>query len=369
MNFIERNFISLLASGAFGVDSNVEPLSYWKWRRLYQMSLMHGVSALVFDGIERHQDDAFANVPQDLLDMWRKKTEEVERDNDRVNVATAELIRSLHKEKLRPILLKGQAVAELYPNPKHRTGGDCDLFFPYEDHAKKADEWAQANASHVERQDRYTLSYRWQDIAVENHHKMQRLTNFFLNRRLQTVIDREIRCCDSTYLHLDSTRIETLPPTLNLLIAMVRIARYVLNNGLKMKQLIDLGMMLRTIGANVDFVKLQNWIDYLHMRRIVTFEASLLISLFDFSEDELPFYDRRLSSTVSSQTDDLLAFDNSYSGEWYFTQGKNIFVKSNNSKAMLWQMKHCMNYFRYYPSEMTTNIVHNFAHSMSNIEE
>lgn len=369
MDIIERNFIRLLRSGTFGNDEPIMPMSHWKWTRLYQMSLMHGVSALVHDGIMKRKGDIFLNISEDLMEVWKNNTSEVENDNHRMSTLTAELLQIFQKEKLRPILLKGQAIALLYPVPNHRTGGDCDIFFPYEPQANKADNWAESNGKSVERQDRYTLPYTWKGMAVENHQKIQRLTNAFLNHRLQNIIDREIRCCDSTYVTIEGKRIETLPHTLNLLVSITRIARYILNDGVKLKQLIDLGMMLRTIGAHVDFVKLQQWIESLHLQRIATLEASLLIELFGFSEDELPFYLPHLATNIQSIVEELLQFDSSHTDEWYFTQGKNIFVKSNNSKAMLWQMKHTARYFRYYPSEMTTNFIKNFSHTLSHIEE
>lgn len=359
----------LLRSGTFGDDEPVEPMSHWKWRRLYQLSLMHGVSALVHDGIKQRADDIFVNISDDLMQVWQKNTSEVEADNLRMNNLTAELLQIFQKEKLRPILLKGQAIALLYPIPNHRTGGDCDIFFPYEPQANKADSWAEANGTPASRQDRYTLPYTWKGMAVENHQRMQRLTNAILNRRLQSIIESEIRCCDSTYVKIADIRIETLPPTLNLLIEITRIARYIINDGVRLKQLIDLGMMLRTIGAHVDFVKLQEWLNRLHLQRIATLEASLLIELLGFSDDELPFYLPHLATNTASTAEELLQFDSSHTDEWYFTQGKNIFVKSNNSKAMMWQVRHSAKYFKYCPSEMTTNFIKNFAHSLSHIEE
>jgi hypothetical protein len=54
---------------------------------------------------------------------------------------------------------------------------------------------------------------------------------------------------------------------------------------------------------------------------------------------------------------------------WYFTQGKSIFVKTSDSDAMMWHVKHSAKYLPYYPSEAVTNFMANFAHSLSHIEE
>lgn len=36
MDIIQRNFLKLLKCGAFGQREQLEPMSAWKWKRLYQ---------------------------------------------------------------------------------------------------------------------------------------------------------------------------------------------------------------------------------------------------------------------------------------------------------------------------------------------
>ena len=55
--------------------------------------------------------------------------------------------------------------------------------------------------------------------------------------------------------------------------------------------------------------------------------------------------------------------------DWYFTQGESIFVRTNDSRAMMWHVKQSARYMHYYPAEAITNFMKNFAHSMSHIEE
>ena len=60
---------------------------------------------------------------------------------------------------------------------------------------------------------------------------------------------------------------------------------------------------------------------------------------------------------------------NSHAEEWYFSQGKDIFVHTSNSQAMLWHVRRSAQYLKYYPSEAMTNFFTAFAHSLSHIEE
>lgn len=369
MDVVERNFMRLLRSGTFGDRESIEPMSEWKWKRLYQLSLMHGVTALVGDGIRSREGEFFMNISDKQKSVWTKAVSETESNNAFLNEKVASLIDILNREQLRPVLMKGQALASLYPNPLHRTGGDCDIYFPYEAQGKKADKWARINGKDISSSDKYVLQYTWEGMKVENHHRMQKLTNIMLNNKLQSIINAEIRCCDSTYLDIGGTKIETLPPTLNLLIIIIRIARYILSDGISLKQVIDLGVMLRTIGAHVDFVKLQQWISSLKLGDMAHLEGSLLTQLFGFSESEIPFMNSKRKENITGITNEIFNIQSSHTEDWYFTQGKSIFVRTSNSSALFWHINHSRKYFRYYPSETVTNFFSSFAHSLSHIEE
>jgi len=369
MDVVQRNFFRLLRSGTFGDKEAVEPMSAWKWRRVYQLSLMHGVPALVWDGIDNHRGDFFMQLTNELTAEWEKTVKEIEDGNTKVNDVVASLFGSFNREQLRPILLKGQGLATSYHVPSHRTSGDVDIYFPYSPQAHKADQWAKDNGGDIDSSERAKLRYRWRDIDIDHHRTPLQLTNWLLNRRLQSIINKEIRCCDSAYTTISGTRIEVMPPTLNLLLIITRIARYIINEGISLKQMIDLGVFLRTQGDKVDYVKLQGWIRQLSLRRMARIESSILIKLFHFDDDEMQFVDGTTEEETVMVEADILQLNGTHSEDWYFTQGKNIFVRTSNSSAMMWHIRHNARYFKYYPKEAFTNFFASFAHSLSHIEE
>ena len=142
MDVIERNFMRLLRSGTFGDDTAVEPMSQWKWNRLYQISLMHGVTALVYDGIMSRNDEFFINLTNKQREIWKNTVAETEEKNRQQNIVTAQLLNQLNINKTRPILLKGQAIATLYTHPLHSTSEHHDIYLPSPTKRKKAEECA-----------------------------------------------------------------------------------------------------------------------------------------------------------------------------------------------------------------------------------
>lgn len=370
MNVTERNFFRLLTSGAFGADGDaVEPMSPWKWGKLHNLALMHGVVALVYDGIKRHEKDFFLQLPDSQKERWAANVGKIERASQTADACVAELFDRMNREQMRPILLRGQGIAALYDNPAHRTCGDIDIFFAYTPQAEKADKWAKANVSKAEERAAGILKYRWKGMKVEHCRQAMRLTNALLNRRLQGIITGEMSCCDSVYATICGTKVETLTPTLNLLVAMARLARYTMNDGIKLKQLVDLGMLLRKQGDKVDFLKLQKWIAQLRLKHMAQLEGALLVDLLGFTEDEVPFMDAKERKETDLVTRDLFMLTPNHTEEWHFTQGNNIFVRTNNSGAMTWQLRHLTRFFSCWPTEATTSFFHSIAHSLSHIEE
>lgn len=369
MNVMQRNFIRLLSSGTFGNREPLEAMSSHKWRQLFQLSLMHGVAALVYDGIQASGEDFHARLPVGLHGIWHDAVAKIENDNREKNMHLSMLFEQMTHKRLRPILLKGQSMAVFYPNPLHRTSGHIDVYLPYENQSQTAAEWLRETSSADEMHEKGVTRFMWQNMPVEHHRQMQRLTNPLLNRKLQNIINREIRCCDSYYIVINGTRIEGVPPTLNLLLLITRIVRFMINEGIALKQLVDLGMFLRTIGDKVDYVQLQSHLKKLGMQDAANIIGNIMMRIFAFEADELPFVTKMSPLPGTNLIEEVFSMRHHYPDEWYFTQGKHIFVRNNNSSAMLWHIRHSAKFMRYYPAEVFTSFFTSFAHSLSHIEE
>lgn len=375
MDITTRNFFRLLRAGAFGDEVEIEPLSAWKWKRLYQLSIVHHVSALVFDGICRCQDQFFLQLPEGLYEAWRKATLEAEEENRHIASETAALFSTLGTLQLRPILLKGQSMSTLYDQPYHRMPGDIDIFFPFDTQGQKADQWALDYGEEVEIIDKRQLTYHWNGVKVEHHHRMQRLTNKLLEHLLQGIVEQEMRETQAAYVTIDHARIETVPPTLSLLLILLRIARYVLSDGISLKQIVDLGIFLRKQGDRADYVKLQQWLQRLKMERMARLAGAMLTGLLGFADDEIPFVEGVTGSEGATKSDlslimkEIASLGQPHRSEWNFQQADSIFVHTTNTTAMFWQVRHSARYFRYCPSESLTSLLYTFAHSLSHVEE
>lgn len=183
-----------------------------------------------------------------------------------------------------------------------------------------------------------------------------RLSNPLFNRRLAKIQKNERHEIDASM------------DTLALLNFIVYNMSCMLNKGISLKGILDMGRFLRLQGDKVDFVKLENWLNTLHLRSFAQLEGSILISVFNFEQDEIPFVSRidKAAYRLTMRSVNHLAIDTAQ--EWHFRQLRSGFV-SNNSSVLRKNLRRSIRYAAYAPIETTSNFINNFARSLSEIEE
>lgn len=279
MNVIERNFFRLLRAGAFTNEEPIEPMSPWKWRRLYQIAVMLNVARQIGGGVEACQQEYFVSImPTDMKEKWAKA--------------------------------KSAPVQDKMVNTDDEEEGD----------------------------------------------NVTSLTNPLLDRKLQAIMDAE---SDSS---------ET--PTRLMLLNIVLNTRNILNEGIALPLLIELGQMTRNTASPIDYDKLGGWIKDLRLQPMVDLLGTLLVLLLGFKQEEIHFMKKMLTKPAQQLTADMFRMSKEASDEWLVTQSSDqIFARSTNSRAMFWHVGHSARYSRLYPSEALTNFFKSFAHSLSHIEE
>ena len=156
--------------------------------------------------------------------------------------------------------------------------------------------------------------------------------------------------------------------TIELLNMIVRNAYALLNRDIALCAVLELGVFLRTRGNKVDFVKLDRWLLQLHLRRMARLEGSLLISLFQFEQAEIPFVERLEAGATRLALRSLETSVEIITDEWHFKQSRSGFVQ-NNPVTLKRNLRRSIRCIRYAPIETVSSFISNFTHSLSEIEE
>lgn len=184
----------------------------------------------------------------------------------------------------------------------------------------------------------------------------RRLSNHYLNFRLSRIENAERHAID--------TNVDAL----NVLKIIVGNVSSMLNHGTMLSGIIELGSYLRNKGDKVDFVKLDTWLGKLQLRRMAQLQGSMLMSVFNFEQDELPFV-RHVEAAANKLV--LRSVTHSASDtaeEWHFRQLSSGFVQ-NNSALLRRNLRRSLRYITYAPLETVSNFFNNFARSLQEIEE
>ena len=82
MDIVQRNLFRLLRSGAFQSKEDIEPMSAFKWGRLYQLAVMHDIIPFVYDGVIRSKGQFFVHLTDKQKKEWEKAISDY-RDQER----------------------------------------------------------------------------------------------------------------------------------------------------------------------------------------------------------------------------------------------------------------------------------------------
>lgn len=211
-----------------------------------------------------------------------------------------------------------------------------------------------------------TQTERWrQDAAAasaddriseeeEEEEEEERLNNPLLNRRLNRFLEESTKAQQTTG---------------ELLLRLVGIAHELLTRGINLQHLVELGIYLRTTHDRIDYDLLNSWIQKLHMARMTQLTSSLLVALFDFHAEEIPFAEPKQPKLAQRFINGFMKMSGNEMEEWYFTQGDHIFVGTNNTRSFIWHLRHSMKYGYLYPLESPFHFLCDLIHSLSRIEE
>ena len=76
MDIVQRNMFLLLRSGAFQTTEDLEPMSAYKWGRLYQLAVMHTIVPYVYEGINRCRGQFFLHLTAKQEEEWKQALRE-----------------------------------------------------------------------------------------------------------------------------------------------------------------------------------------------------------------------------------------------------------------------------------------------------
>ena len=234
------------------------------------------VSGLIVDAIISNK----IKLPQ----KWVFEAVGIEMQIKQANRALNEEVKGFVRMPLKDyVVVKGQTIATIYPNPLMRMSGDID-FLSYNYHEVKElleKEWGiELPSKLVDRE--YTFEHR--NATYEIHDQLI----VFGNRKHQQFWDELIkRPCG--YVSIDGAQIPTLEPTINAIYVFVHLFLHFMREGVSLRQFCDWAIILHHYRDEINKKELIDILLALGLTRAYKAFGSILIDDLGLPSSEFPF--------------------------------------------------------------------------------
>lgn len=218
------------------------PAAEAEWQETLSQARRQTLTGIMFATVSRLPDGQ--RPPRGVLLQWFAESERIRAAARRVNRRAAELTARFAQEEVRSIVLKGQGVAMLYPDPLLRMPGDIDLW----PDAPRATLFARLRRRFPMQAAVYhNMSCPFfPDVAVEVHFTPSWMNRPCANRRLQRFFRREAAAQRVRRIPLPEGAGEICVPTdaFNRVYLLVHIYRHLFGEGIGLRQLMDYHYLL-----------------------------------------------------------------------------------------------------------------------------
>ena len=325
-------------------------VSNMDWRQLYSFATKQTIIGICFDGIRRlseeYPEELKKNpIERDLLMTWMGVSQQIRRQNMKVNGVAAKLYSMLREDGLRCCILKGQGNALMYPNAYSRNPGDIDVWVNAS--REQITEYAK---KHFELGDdiRYQhIETSVDGVPVELHFFPCTMNNPIYNARLQKWFKRNVDLQCSNVVSLPDGIGEIAIPTtaFNVVYQLTHLYHHFFDEGIGMRQIIDYYYVVNNDELLVIRDTLQRELKYLGLWKFAGAVMYVLHEALGISEEKMiaPMDEKR-GKLLLAEILNGGNFGKHFTKYGHFTQqgmAKKYFLK-------IWRNMH---FVRYYPAE------------------
>lgn len=307
MTLQQQQFLELLKAGMWGKapDSSFF-IDSVDWKQIYKTSMEQAVLGLIADGIELLPKEFYPS--KEILTRFIMSKVQIRKQNLAMNREINKIVDILHESGIRPILLKGQGIAQYYINPESRSCGDIDIYVGIENYNKCCSILLSSDKASKEKiEDNFLhLGFSYNGIELEIHRKAGYLKNPELDASFQkwTIDALDNRGEHELPIWNNEGKDVTLPDhTYNAFFLIQHIAKHITSEGIGFRQICDWIMFIHRNHTEIDRNSLQNRIREYRMSEIWNEFCLLAIKYLGLPIDELPI---KPTDPSSSKSKDLL---------------------------------------------------------------
>jgi len=350
MNEITLIFAFLQYSLGGKVDMNNVVVDM-NWQQLYSFASKQSLLGFCFYGIERlgkeYPEELKRNpIERELLMTWMGVSQQIRRQNMKVNAAVCKLFSMLREDGFRCCILKGQGNALMYPNAYSRNPGDIDVWIDAS--RERIMEYAQKKFELGDDIRLQHLETSLDGVPVELHFFPCSMNNPIYHARLQKWFRRnaDLQCSNVVSLPDGAGDIAIPTTAFNVVYQLTHLYHHFFDEGIGMRQIIDYYFVASMLNVNCEMLTwLQKDLKHLGLWKFAGAVMYVLHEALGLSEEKMiaPMDEKRGRLLLAEILDggNFGRHFTKYAGFTHQSMGKKYFLK-------IWRNMH---FVRYYPAE------------------
>ena len=213
------------------------------------------------------------------------------------NCSVRNIFMEMHDNGVEPILLKGQGIAQYYPNPDFRQCGDIDLYVGKQ-YFEKACEVVKALATEndmatVKHTKKHFHIYLGK-VPVELHLYSDVYYPKRLDRIYQEISDAGISVAPIE-VELAGYPVKTPSVNFNVFYIFNHLWHHFIADGVGLRQICDLCVLLHRFHGQIDYYYLRNVLERMGLMKQWKIFGSIAVDKLGLPVEEYPFYDKKYS--------------------------------------------------------------------------
>lgn len=276
---------ALIRSGLWSRPEALPEAGDWEKTRL--VAEAQTVGGVVADGIGQNLAMLKATLPKMSMKLLSALVMGTEQVNLRMNAFLRSLFPRLEQAGIPVVVVKGQGVAQYYPEPLHRQAGDIDLVVSREDFPR-AEQWltAASDKAFDKEESRLHEAFSFGDVTVELHGS--------LDTGISGQVDRFLAGFQQEMLSSGHDLLWNEIPVPDgyhqTLYVFVHLLQHFFQSGVGLRQLCDWAVLLHRHAGRMDTGRLERDLRAMGLLREWQVLGAFVVDRLGLPREEMPLY-------------------------------------------------------------------------------
>ena len=290
---IVETYLELLKAAIWGNNGERLAVSGERLTEVIPLAAFQGTGPLVFDQLLKLKD---VEIPAALRMQMKQQCMMSMMQQSTMMPILGQAWKAFEKAEIHPVLLKGFALAQHYPQPHLRQWGDIDLYVgqkQYHDACAVLRE-AFPEAKHPKEEFEFLKHYNFVfgDTVLEMH----RISMDFhhpRDRRYYEGLEEKYLTKDGPSFEVNGLQITTPEETFNVFFTFLHAWHHFMETGMNMKQVCDIAVLLHAKREVLDRKQLKEMLTKLYLMEVWQLVMYIIVQHLGLSQEEAPFYTER----------------------------------------------------------------------------